>query len=185
MPTECAAALRRRASRARCLQPAGLCGRSPGMCSHKGVFAKSTARVYPPTGVRSTLGPERCLGGQAAGATRAGSSSPASGWEEGAQGRGGCGPLGTPVSQLRGRFRALCAFSDTLAGSPPSPATGTERTWGSELRAVQRGGAAERALSFPTGVCKSELENSRRAQPPPSSPAPPQPRLGVGGVPPG
>lgn len=40
---------------ARRLQPAGLasapwgvCARSRGVCTHKGVFAKSTARVYPP-----------------------------------------------------------------------------------------------------------------------------------------
>lgn len=118
--------------------------------------------------------------------TRASSSSPAPRRDEGAQGRGCHGPFGTPVAQLRGRFRALCLLSDTLAGSAPSPATGTERTLSSEPRALQPHGAAERALSVPTRVCKSEVENSRRAQPPPSSPAPPQPWLGVvGGSSPG
>ena len=40
--------------------------------------------------------------------------------------------------------------------------------------------AAELVL-FSALVCKSEMENSRLPQPPPSSPAP-QPGLGVGGV---
>lgn len=56
-----AAAVRRRTSRARRLQPAGrarswgVCARSRGVPTHKGVFAKYTTRVYPPLGLEQGL----------------------------------------------------------------------------------------------------------------------------------
>lgn len=184
-----AAALRRRASQDQCLQPAGWCARARGVCVRAlpwGVYSQSC--LLNPV-LECTFHPECEHAGTEAVSYRRGRGgdetqfkfpSSTQGWGSARAGLPRC-PLRTPVAQLRGRFRALCAFSDTLAGSAPSPATRTERTLGSEPRALQPHGAAERALSFPTRVCKSEVENSRRAQPPPFSQAPPQPWLGVEG----
>lgn len=105
-------------------RPWGVCARARGVCTHKGVFAKSTARVHPPPRTGAP-GPGAGSRRRGCGATRAGSSSllRAGGWTsflarraEGALGRGG---RGERVAQLRGRFRELCAFWDTLAGSAP------------------------------------------------------------------
>lgn len=66
----------------------------------------------------------------------------------------------------------------------PGPAAGRERTRGSGLSALQPRGAAVQTLVSLTRVCKSELENSLRAQPPSSLSLPPQSQVGVGRVPP-
>lgn len=193
-PSALAATVRRRAARARRLQTAGLCARARRVCARAPVACVLTkvcllnplpgCALYPePQHPRawSGISAERPLGPVQVPQLRAGGRAgfSARGAEE-ARGRGGSGQLETRVAQLRDRFRALCAFPDTLAGSVSE----TERTRGSGLNAPQPRGAAELVLFFSALVCKSELENSRLTQPPPSSPAP-QLGLGVGGAPPG
>lgn len=76
----------------------GVCARSRDVRTHKGVFAKSTTRVYP------SLGLEQDLGGTVAGELKAGSSFPAPLWDEGARGHGGHSSRGVGFERSE-RFR--------------------------------------------------------------------------------
>lgn len=187
-PSALAAAVRRRAAGARRLQPAGLCARARGVCVRALVacvltkvcpldplpgctlYLEQSARAWSWVSVARPRGRRERV--QVPLLRASGLASFLARGAESALGRGGRGQLGTRVAQLKGRFRALCAFWNTLVGSAPRAAAGTQRTRESGMGALQPRGAAEPVLSFPTRVCKSELENSRRAQPPPSSPAP-------------
>lgn len=192
-----ASSLGRRASRDQCLQRAGRCVRARGACARApvGCVLTKVCLLNPLLGCPchpecEHPGLKPCLIGEAAGVTRASSSSPAPRRDEGAQGRGCHGQLGTPVAQLRGRFRALCWFADTLAGSVPSPATGTERTLSSEEpRALPPHGAAERALSpSPPGSAKVKWKTAAERILLPLPRRRCNPGLGLGGwggVPPG
>lgn len=159
-PSALAASLRRRASQNQCLQRAGWCARARGACvcvrAPVGCVLTKVCLLNPLLGCAfhpecEHPGLKQCLIGEAAGVTRASSSSPAPRRDEGAQGRGCHGPLGTPGAQLRGRFRALSLFSDTSPGSAPSPATRTQRTLSSEplCAAATRGSGAGALLPHP------------------------------------
>lgn len=157
-----------------CARARGACARPCGVCTHKGVSAKPTARAaFHPCGRNPGL--EQGLVRAAAKATRAARATRAA---EAPRLLAGFLDRGTEAARA-GRWQPAPDARRATAGHVPSaqrvfghsPAAGTERTRGSGMGALQPRGAPERARSFHTGSAKVKWKAAaERSHPPPSLP---------------